>query len=149
MTDLESKFVIANIENDLKTVKECIKQGVDVNTKILFGSTSLIWNSYRGHLDIVKLLINKGADINVKNEEGNTALKESFYFGNSKIKCFLIPLIHEYEQFEDIYNNLNLEQKHIMFKHFIKNKELLKQVNPMKMKGFTKDINEYIKQDGK
>jgi hypothetical protein len=42
-----------------------------------------------------------------------------------------------------ILNDLEMEQKHILFKHFLNNEELLKQVNPLKMKGFIKDINKY------
>jgi len=56
---------------------------------------------------------------------------------------YLTPLIYDYKAFEDIYNDLKIKQKHILFEHFMNNIELLKQVNPLKMKGFIKDINKY------
>jgi len=41
------------------------------------------------------------------------------------------------------YNRLTIEQKHLLFEHFMNNRELLEQVNPRLMKGFIPDINKY------
>ena len=145
MTDLERKFLEASFNGDLKTVKKCIKQNVNIDVVSCINSTALIESSYNGHLDIVKYLVENGADINIRNVVSETALTISFYKESAKVVNYLLPLVHEYKQFERIYNDLKIEQKHIIFKHFLNNKEFLKQVNPLKMKGFTKDINEYIK----
>jgi len=57
--------------------------------------------------------------------------------------CFFIKIKTLINLTKGIYNDLKIRQKHILFNHFMKNKELLKQVNLLKMKGFTKDINKY------
>lgn len=68
--------------NDLKSVKECLAQGIDVNFKdnIRDGYTPLMQSSYYGHLDIAKYLIEQGADVNAKcigDAKGLTALMET------------------------------------------------------------------------
>ena len=67
----------------------------------------------------------------------------SSYNEHLDIVKYLIPHIYDYKAFEDIYNDLTIKQKHVLFKHFMKNIELLEQVNPRIMKGFIPDINKY------
>ena len=89
---------------------------------------------------MVKYLVEKGADINAKNVYGNTALD---YIMKNKMFNDLVPYIYDYKFFEGIYNDLKIKQKHLLFKHFMENRELLKQVNPRIMKNFIPDINKY------
>ena len=159
-------------QGNLEKVKSSIKQGADVNAKNSYGWTALIWSareghlevvkyliengadieakddddwtalilsSSEGHLDIVKYLVEQGADVNAKNKWGNTALT---YIKNDMLDD-LIPYIYNYKFFEGRYNKLTMKQKHILFEHFMNNRELLEQVNPRKMKRFIPDINEY------
>ena len=95
--------------------------------------------------DIVTLkrYIKQGVNVNTKDNVGDTALIWSSRYGHLEIVDYLIPLVYECDQFEKIYNNLKIEQKHILFKHFMNNTELLKQVNLLKMKNFIPDINKY------
>jgi len=127
----------------LDIVKYLIGKGADVNAKDNGGYTALMESSSNGHLEVVKYLIEQGADVNAENKYGWTALMKSSYKGHLEVFKYLIPHVYDYNQFEDIYNDLKIEQKHILFKHFMNNRELLEQVNPRKMKGFIKDINEY------
>ena len=76
----------------------------------------------------------KTANISIENEYGNTALIESFKYRYLKIFNYLNPHIYNYKVVEEIYNALKIEQKHILFKHFMNNRELLEQVNPRRMK---------------
>ena len=124
----------------LDIVKYLIEQGADVNVKNNDGNTALIWSSFERHLDIVKYLIKQGADINVKDNNGYTALH---YIKRNNMLDGLIPYVYNYMFFEELYNDLRIEQKHILFKHFMKNKELLEQVNPRMMKNFIPDINKW------
>ena len=125
-------------EEHLDIVKYLINKGADINSKDNIGWTALIFSSYGE--EVVKYLINKGADLEAKDELGNTALE---YIKSNTILDSLIPYIKKYKFFEGIYNDLEIEQKHILFKHFINNVELLEQVNPRIMKGFIPDINEW------
>ena len=65
-------------------LKHC--NGTDINSKDRFGSTSLIWASKNGHLQVVKLLLREeGIDINKYNNYGETALYLASYYGNGEI----------------------------------------------------------------
>ena len=130
----------SSYEGHLDIVKYLIENGADINTKGANGYTALIWSSDKGHLEVVKYLIEQGADVNVKNNNGYTALH---YIKKNNMLDDLIPYVYNYMFFENIYNDLTIEQKHILFEHFMDNRELLEQVNPRIMKNFIPDINEY------
>jgi len=55
-------------------IKKLVEIGVNVNTIMEGGYTSLMWSSRLGNIDIVKYLIIKGVNINKKNKYGYTAL---------------------------------------------------------------------------
>jgi len=133
-------LIWSSYHGHLKTVKYLINNGADIEAKDNDGKTALIWSSYHGHLKTVKYLINNGTDIEAKDNNGYTALH---YIKGNDMVDELIPYIYNYKFFEELYNDLTIEQKHLLFKHFMKNIELLKQVNPRIMKGFIPDINKY------
>jgi len=130
----------SSFNGHLEVVKYLIEQGADVNAKTNVGNTALTDSSREGQLEVVKYLIEQGADVNVENQNGYTALD---YIIKKKMLDDIIPYVYNYKAFEKIYNELTLEQKHILFKHFMDNRDLLEQVNPRKMKNFIPDINKW------
>ena len=53
-------------KGDVAAVKTLLDEGLDVNTKLRYGSTALFSACDRGHIDVVKLLLDRGADVNVR-----------------------------------------------------------------------------------
>ena len=139
----DTALLYAAYKGYLDIVKYLLNNGANIDYADSENETALINSSFCGYFNIVKLLISYGADVNVKNNNGDTALTLSCHEENFEITNYLIPYVYEYEQFELIYTILKIKQKHILFKHFMNNRDLLEQVNPRKMKGFIKEINEY------
>jgi len=67
------QLFIAIEENNIKTVNNIIKKGIDVNQTISGGLTPLCWAAYLGRYDIAKLLIKNNAKVSIswKKTEGN------------------------------------------------------------------------------
>jgi ankyrin repeat protein len=73
---MEIMFISAARKGDFKVVKQCILDGVDVETKVdrrywfhRGGKTALCWAADRGHMKIVKYLVETcGANIDVRNQ---------------------------------------------------------------------------------
>jgi ankyrin repeat protein len=78
MTDrifLERSLLRATRNNDLKTVKKCIKAGVNINIHDNGSkNTPLHEASNSGSLEIVRELIKAGANVNAKNYYGETPI---------------------------------------------------------------------------
>ena len=128
-------------EGHLDIVKFLIDKGADIEIKNSNGESALMINAKStGSLKVIKYLLDNGADINAENAYGETAYT---YIKINNMLDDLIPYIYDYKAFENIYNDLTIEQKHVLFEHFMKNRELLEQVNPRIMKGFIPDINKY------
>ena len=70
---------------DLKTVRQHILFGTDLNTKDDYGSTPLISASLFGKTGIALALIEGGADVNRTNAEGSTALHTASFFCRPEI----------------------------------------------------------------
>jgi len=63
------------VKNDkIKTVKQHLAAGTDVDAKSVQGLTPLHVAAIEGHKEILKLLIAKGADVNAKDKRGRTPL---------------------------------------------------------------------------
>ena len=61
------------VKNDkIKTVKQHLAAGTDVDAKSVQGLTPLHVAAIEGHKEILKLLIAKGAEVNAKGVEGRT-----------------------------------------------------------------------------
>jgi hypothetical protein len=67
-------FFKACKSKDLKTVKEYLDKGIDLERKNENGNTALMISSSPFNLDVVKLLVENGANLNAFNNEGKTVL---------------------------------------------------------------------------
>lgn len=71
---LNMKLAEAALVGSLEVVKNTLVNGADINTKIKFDTTPLIFASKEGHMAIVKLLLEAKADVDVSNFRGFTSL---------------------------------------------------------------------------
>ena len=75
---------------DIKTVKQHLTAGADVNAKNEWGGTPLHYATFGGHKEVVELLIAKGADVNAKDGVGETPLHWASKEGNKEVVELLI-----------------------------------------------------------
>ena len=66
--DEEKNFLLAIKAGNLRTVKQLLQNGMNVNCRHDFGWNALHVAVINGHRDIIKLLVDEGADVNVKDE---------------------------------------------------------------------------------
>lgn len=66
VNDVNEELIDASIDGDLEKVKECLKNGADVNVYSNVEWTPLLCATHFNHLEIAKLLIENGADVNAK-----------------------------------------------------------------------------------
>jgi len=89
-----NNFLEAAESGDIKTVKDALKKGIDVNASRQEGkypgATALMFASGEGHADIVKYLIERGADVNEKVFFGMTALIQASFNGHADIVQILL-----------------------------------------------------------
>ena len=64
----------AAYEGDIKSVKQHLAAGTDVNARNKSRSTALHRAAYHGHKEVAELLITEGADVNARDNNGRTAL---------------------------------------------------------------------------
>ena len=72
-------------------VEELLRQGVDVDTKDIYGRTALWMASFNGHSDVVELLLSHGADTEVRGGPlESTALHTACQEGHlNVVKCLI------------------------------------------------------------
>jgi ankyrin repeat protein len=91
----------ACIKNDLKSVKELIIKGADVNYFSPYdGTTLLMIAASNGNMEIIKYLVEEGVDINAKNYRGANVL---MFIANKDMDVFKYLI----ENGADIYNKTN------------------------------------------
>ncbi|HEX3007417.1 MAG TPA: ankyrin repeat domain-containing protein [Bacteroidales bacterium] len=88
--DLNIRFLEAASNGDYPVVVECLKKGVDVNTKTWDNVTALMYATAAGHSSLVKLLLEKGADVNAQPSNGYTALITASQYGHTAIADMLL-----------------------------------------------------------
>ena len=89
--------------NDIKSIKNYINSGYDLNIQDDDGYTPLIYATSNNKIEIVKLLLNAGTDIDKQNIYGRTALIVAAYYNNVKT----VELLLDYVADEFILNNEN------------------------------------------
>ena len=87
---LNKQLLDAARSGDLKTVKNCLYYGADIEAQDNDGLTSLMRASANGHIEIAQLLIDNGANINAKDNDGWTSLMRACFYGNIETAQFLI-----------------------------------------------------------
>jgi len=89
--DSTAVFWSASRANDVKTLREFLDKGFDVNAKNHYGVTALTFAADKGSLEAVTLLLERGADPNLKDSfYGETPLGWAIYKKNSGIvKCMI------------------------------------------------------------
>ena len=89
--DSTEMFFRAARTNDVKTLKEFLDKGFDVNTKNHYGVTALNFAADKGNLEAVNLLLERRADPNIKDSfYGDTPLGWAIYKKNSPVIISMI-----------------------------------------------------------
>ena len=88
--EYEPSFIGYAGKGNLEKVKECLANGVDVNTHDEDGDPALSVASVKGHFEIVKLLVENGASISAKSFSGNTALMRASQSGSLETVEYLV-----------------------------------------------------------
>ena len=76
--------------NDVKSIKNYIDSGYDLNKQNNAGNTILIYATIYNNIEIVKLLLNAGADINKQDKYNETPLILAAYKNNIEIIKLLL-----------------------------------------------------------
>lgn len=91
--DINEKLMESIKNRDLESVKECLKNGADINyyeRTPYIERTPLIWAISNKRDDITKYLIEQGADVNAKDENGHTPLIYAVQKNNVEITDILL-----------------------------------------------------------
>lgn len=64
--NLANEFLQAAQQGNINTIRNCLQQGVNVNTRNRIQQTAIILASLHKHYDCVQILIEAGADINMQ-----------------------------------------------------------------------------------
>lgn len=71
---------------DIQTVKELIKNGLNVNdSDDEYHASALYWGAVKGHREIVEFLLERGAAVDQRNRDGDTALQVASAIGHKDI----------------------------------------------------------------
>ena len=89
--------------NDIKSVKNYIDSGYDLNIQNNDGNTPIIYSTSNNKIEIVKLLLNSGADIDKQTNLGYTALILAAYTNNRET----VEILLDYGADEFILNDEN------------------------------------------
>ncbi len=79
------RLVEATKNQDSTAVRSLLKQGVDVNTPDVDGTTPLIYAAHQNNLDLVQTLLSAGANAKTANRYQVTALAEACNVGNGDL----------------------------------------------------------------
>ncbi len=74
MTEGSQQLIAAVAQNDLSTVRQLVKQGVNVDSRDEQGRTALLVAVAGNHIDIAQFLIDSGADVNAQDNRLDSPL---------------------------------------------------------------------------
>ena len=107
---LVARFIGAAKAGDLRLLKECLEEGVDINSCDTHGETALHKAASDGQNAVVNYLCyEKNVDLNIQSGEGNTALHEAAKWGHQDVVTSLCEKnINVNIQKEDILSSSNV-----------------------------------------
>ena len=73
-TGPDLRLVTAAAQQNARTVRALLQEGIDVNTARADGVTALLWAAHRDDGEMVELLVRAGADVNAADDHGVTPL---------------------------------------------------------------------------
>ncbi len=88
--DLELIKVVT--QGNLPEVSRLLSLGVDVETSIAEGYTSIIIACTQGHLNIIKLLVKFGANVRVRTHNGTGCILCADYQGHFSVVKYLVEI---------------------------------------------------------
>lgn len=84
-------FVEAVRKNHINEVRRHLENGIDVNSRDIFGDNAgLHWAARQGQAKMARLLIDNGADLDIRNREGETPLHWAASEGQKELVVILI-----------------------------------------------------------
>ncbi len=86
----EDRLRYAVLKNDIKTVQDLIKKGVDINAQDRQGFTPLIIAARHGRAMCARVLLGHGAEIDKKDYKGNSALLWAAFHGYGEVVDVLL-----------------------------------------------------------
>ncbi len=90
VTVLAGSLIEAARQGDREAALGALRDGADVNTTSVDGTTALHWAAYREDLDLVRQLLAAGADPNIANDYGSLPLAEAAMSGNTALLELLL-----------------------------------------------------------
>ena len=94
--------------NDVKSIKNYIDSGYDLNKQNNVGNTALILATENNNIEIVKLLLNAGADTDKQDNFGNTALIYASIYNNIETVKLLLDAGADIDKQNNKYGNTAL-----------------------------------------
>ena len=88
--NMDTRLVDAAKHRDIATVRNLLRQNLDVNTAAADGATALDWAVHLDDLGTAKLLVGAGANVNLANRYGMTPLTLAATNGNSAMTELLL-----------------------------------------------------------
>lgn len=94
MSNLNSDFLQALHDKDLKRAEQLLNEGADVNSRFYKGETAFAFYAVNGvgYEKVARFLLEKGADINSQNSVGDTALIKAIETNNKQAFNFLMSI---------------------------------------------------------
>lgn len=89
-TEDQKCLITAAREGQLDVVKELMRQGLDIDCELKYGSSALMIAASRGHNEIVRLMASAGAKVNRRNKFGISALSEAAERGHHVVLRTLV-----------------------------------------------------------
>jgi len=86
---------------DIDGLKNCLKSGININSRDRDLVTPMVWAAYHGRIDAVLYLISAKADINARGRDGITAPMRAVEINNTEMVKLLISVRAAFIMFDN------------------------------------------------